>query len=374
MKKIYFSLFLLLAGCGSNNLNVFKQPSISTQKMDAQNAWDELDGKPVTLKKVKPSTSSISSVNKITPQATKVAKSILEVSDNIPDWFYSPPKSDTYFYGAGEGIDVKQAQAAALDSIAREIQTTISSNLNISQGYSSSNGNSSFYKSVRNDIHTQVKKINFTNIEIMKTVKVGNNIYLLVRINKLKLFNSLKTQFEILDSKIDNEIKVSKNYSLLDQLITLNKLEPKISEALSKATILNTLNPNFDIKPYINKYNSYLNQKTKLLHQLTFSVSSNDIFSQKLIEVLNQKGYKIASNSNIQIKVLKQIRNSTPMGMAVARITINIQVIAKNKILSSTSLEVKGISNTPSQAIAKAANNFKAKLLKANINKLLGFE
>ena len=380
MKKIYLSLPLfLLIGCGSANLNVsnlnpFSQPSISTQKMDAQNAWDELDGKPVTLKKAKSSTSSNSSVNKITPQATEVAKSMLEVSDSTPDWFYSPPKSDKYFYGAGEGMDIKQAQAAALDMIAREIQTTISSSLNISQGYSNSNGNSTFYKSVSNNIHTQVKKINFTNIDIMKTLKVGNNIYVLVRINKLKLFNSLKTQFEMLDSKIDNEIQVSKKYSLLDQLITLNKLEPKISQALSQATILNTLNPNFDVKKYAQKYTNYLNQKTEILHKLTFGVKANGLFANKLIEVLNENGYKVTKNSNIKIDILKHIRNSKTMGMAISRVTVTIQVIAKNKVLNSTSIETKGISNTYEQALAKATINFKQKIEKIGINKLLGFE
>jgi len=372
MKKISLTLPLfLLLGCGSANLNPF-QPSISTQKMDAQNAWDELDGKSVTLPKSSKTTQT--PMQEITPKATQIAKSMLETSDTIPDWFYSPPQSDKYFYGAGEGMDVKQAEAQALDFIAREIQTTISSSLNINQGYSNNNGDSNFYKSVRNNIHTEVKKIQFTNIEIMKTLKVNNKIYILVRIDKQKLFNTLKTQFLMLDSKIDNEIKVSKNYSLLDQLITLNKVEAQISKALSQATILNTLNSNFDIQQYSNKYTNYLNQKIEILHKLTFGVNSNDLFSQKLIEVLNESGYKVSNNANIKIKLSKQIRNSTTMGMAVSRITVNIQVMAKNKVLNSTSLEVKGISNNHSQAVAKAANNFKEKLEKEGINKLLGFE
>jgi len=374
MKKIYIILpTLFLIGCGVQTPTKTaypKQHSIAQQQINAQNAWDELDGKTVTInKKIQnTTTNSIKTYNK----TKQTIKSSLEKADSIPDWFYAPPKSNKYFYGAGEGDTTKQAQSSALDLIAREIQTTISSDLSISQGYTGSNTN--VYQSVQNNINTEVQKIKFSNIEIMKTVKVGNKIYTLVRVDKQQLFNSLKNEFETLDKKIDTQIQQSQKYSLLDQLITLNKIKPEIKKAISIASILNTLNPNFDNQKYINKYNNYLNKKIKILHQLTFSVSPNNLFSQKLIEVLNQNGYKISNHSNIKINIQKQVRNSNIMGLAVARVTVNIQVLAKNKILSSTSLEVKGISNNSKQALAKAANNFKQKLQKENINKLLGLE
>jgi len=382
MKKISLILPLfLLVGCGSSvsisNINPFKQPSINQQKMDAQNAWDELDGKVVTTPKA--NTTSTSKTNTSTnthqaPNITNVVKSMLETADSIPDWFYAPPKSDKYFYGAGEGTSVEEAKNGALNFIAGEIQTAVSSTFTKNESFSNSNGNSTFYKNVSNQIRAKVKQINFTNIEIMKTLKVDNKIYILVRINKQKLFNSLKTQFETLDSQITSEVNTAKKYSLLDQLITYNKLTPKIADAMSQLNILNTLNPNFDIKPYVQKYNNYIAQKTELLHKITFSVSPNDLFTQKLIEVLNNQNYKISKHSDIKIKLQKQVRKSTTMGMAIVRVTVNIKVNAKGKTLKSTSIEVKGISNTHSQALAKAAIDFKQKLQKLGINKLLGFE
>jgi uncharacterized alkaline shock family protein YloU len=107
---------------------------------------------------------------------------------------------------------------------------------------------------------------------------------------------------------------------------------------------------------------------------LTFSVDSKGLFGQKLVEVLNEKGYKISPNSNIKIKIKKQVRNSVTYGMQIARVTVNIQVVANNKVLNSNSIEVKGVSNTQQQALAKAANNFKKKIVGKGINKLLGFE
>ena len=372
MKKIFLSFpIILFIGCATNNTTHINQPSIAMQKIEAQKAWDELDGKtPQYQKNYNINTKE----NNLLKPPKETIKSSLKITNSIPEWFYAPPQSNKYFYGSGEGSTLKQAEISALDFIAREIQTTISSNLNITQGTNNNNGNSDFYKMVQQNINTQVKKINFTNIEIIKTIKVNNSIYTLVRINKQTLFNSLKTQFELLDSKIDNEIKISKNYSLLDQLITLNKIQSQISKAISQATILNSLNPDFNIQKYTEKYNNYLNQKTKILHKLTFNINSNDLFTQKLIEVLNQNGYKISNNSNIKIKLKKQIRNSDLMGLAISKVTINIQVIAKNKILHSTSLEVKGISNNYSQALANAANNFKQQLQEKGINKVLGFE
>jgi len=373
MKRISLILPLFLfVGCGTQttSLNPFSQPSIGTQKMDASNAWDELDGKVVSTPKT---TNSSSSIQK-SPNITKEVKSMLETADSIPDWFYSPPKSDKYFYGAGEGRNIEEAKGGALNFIAGEIQTAVSSSFRKNEGYSNNNGKKDFYKSVRSKLKTEVKKINFTNIEIMKTLKVNNKIYLLVRIDKQKLFKTLKTKFETLDNKIDNEVQISKKYSKLDQLITLNKVSNEIAQALSQANVLSILNPNFDVKQYSNKYNNYLNQKTALLHEITFSVSPNDLFGQKLIEILNQKDYKISSNSDIKIKLQKQVRNSVTYGMKVARITVNIKVTSKGKTLKSTSVEVKGLSNTTEQAIAKASISFKNKLQKMGINKLLGFE
>jgi len=117
-----------------------------------------------------------------------------------------------------------------------------------------------------------------------------------------------------------------------------------------------------------------LAQKIDILHKISFSVSGDKLFSQKLIEVLNQEGYKISNDSDIKIKLKKQVRISKPYGMNVARVTLSIIVTAKNSILHSTSIECKGISDTSSQAITKASINFSQKLQKLSINKLLGFE
>jgi hypothetical protein len=377
MKKqiITFSTLLVLMGCSGDISNIsthFTQASIATQKSDAKNAWDELDGKTVSIKQPKSSVNSIHRAEKI--DVSNIAKSMLETSDKIPDWFYSPPQSQEYFYGAGEGRDANEAKNAALNYIASEIQTTISSQFSKTEVYSKSNFSNSFYETARKNIKANVSKISFSNIQIVKTVKVDNEIYILLRVNKKELFRNLKTKFEMLDAKIDSEIKTSQKYSLLDQLITLNKLTPKIADALNEATILSFLNPNFDVKPYVKKYNQYIEKKDEIYHKLSFKVLNNNIFANKLIEVMNENNYKIGNNSNVKIKVIPNIRYSTPYGMSVVRATIQIKVIAKNKILKSTSIEVKGISNTKSQAISKAAIDFKNKVEEKGINKLLGFE
>jgi len=370
-KKLIFLLPFLFFGC-SNNFVMLKQPSIATQKTDAQNAWDELDGKKVRFNN-QTNTNSTNSTQS-TQNLSKVAVSMLQTSDTIPDWFYAPPKSDKYFYGAGEGNNVEESKISALNFIAGEINTAVSSSFVKSEGYSQNNLNTDFYKNVKTKTKSEVRKINFTNIEIMQTVKVNNKIYLLVRVDKHKLFTNLKMKFDLLHTKIVNQIKASKKYSLLEQLITLNKTEKDIKKALSLANILFTLNPSFDIKKYTNQYNSYLTQKIDILHKISFSVSGDKLFSQKLMEILNQEGYKISNNSDIKIKLKKQVRISKPYGMNVARVTVNIQVTAKNSILHSASIECKGISNTSSQAITKASIDFLQKLQKLSINKLLGFE
>jgi len=356
---------IFLVGCSTSPQKpiIPKQHSIAYQQAQAKNAWDELEGKEV----VTPSNSSFIKT-KIPP---KTIKSTLKKSNSIPDWFYAPPKSDKYFYGAGEGDTPQQAKISALNYIAGEIQTSISSSMSINQGYAGED----VYKDISQKIDTEIKQINFTNIEIMQTLKVKNKIYLLVRVDKQKLFNTLKKEFEVLDLKVDSEIKESEKYSPLSQLIEYNKISKQIKELLSKLNILVALNPNFDIKPYVQKYNKYIAKKNTLLHKITFSVyPTNDIFAQRLIEVLNDNNYKISKNSNIHIKVSNAITKNIVYGLVVVKVNTNIKVLYKNKTLKSFTINSKGISNQYNQALIKASINFKQKLQKIGINKLLGFE
>ena len=371
MKKYIFAslALLMMSGCSTDvkSLNPFSQPSIQQQKIDAQNAWDELEGKKVSIPK---SSNSMSIAKKV--DISNVVS--FETSDSIPNWFYSPPKSQNYFYGAGEGRNPDEAKNSALNYIASEIQTEISSEFSKTSEYSRSGSSISFYETAKQNINAEVSKISFSNIEILKTIKVNNEIYILLRVSKKELFRNLKTKFEILDSRIDSEIKTSENYSLLEQLITLNKLTPKIASALNQVMILAILNQNFNIQKYVKKYNYYIAKKSDIYHKLSFEITSNNQFAKKLIEVMNENNYKVSNNSNVKIRVIPNLRYSTPYGMSVVRGTINIEVVANGKILTSTSLEVKGISNTKEEALAKAAINFKTQLEEKGLNKLLGFE
>jgi hypothetical protein len=371
MAKIIIYIFLLLF-IGCSKVNTISNPSIQQQKTDAQNAWNELDKKKIVIQQTKDNSNSIIKHQKI--DISNITKKF-KISNKIPNWFFLPPKSQNYFYGAGEGRNLNEAKNSALNYIASEIQTTISSQYSKTVYYSKkSDFSNNFYQKAKNNIKAVVSKITFSNIEIIKIVKVNNKIYILLRVNKKELFRNLKTKFEILDAKIDAKIKTNQKYSLLEQLIILNKLTPKIKDALNEISILSTLNSKFNIKPYIKKYNTYIEKKNKIYHNLTFSISDNNLFAQKLIEVMNENNYKININSNIKIRVIPNIRYSTPYGISVIKATIQIKVIAKNEILKSTSIEVKGIANTKSQAIIKAAVNFKEKVLEKGINKVLGFE
>ena len=276
------------------------------------------------------------------------------------------PINENYFYGAGEGSDKQQSKLNALNYIATQIQTTISSNFSINE----SDINGEIYRNIQNKITAEVKNFDFVDIEIIEIVKVDNQFYTLLRVNKNKLFNHLKTKFELLDKNIDNEISLSQNYSLLEQLNILNKETKNIEKALSLASILNTLKVSFDIQKYADKYSKYLNKKDELLHKISFNVVTQDIFGNKLIEVLNNQGYKV-SNSNIKIKLSEHIDITKPYGLSVAKVLINIKVIANNKVLNSISIQTKGIGNNKKQALISASNDFKTKLLKLGVNKLI---
>lgn len=298
----------------------------------------------------------------------------LKQQTSLPNWYIQAPQNSSYLYGSGEGDSIQEAKNNALNQIASSLSVSISSNFQKDEGYSSGSNGSSFFKNVKNNVNAEVKKIDFSDVEIVHNKLISGKYYILVRINKEKLFNSTKEKFLILDNKIKEQLNLNSN-NPYEILRNINKAIPSINQALAKANVLYALNSNFNLKAYSKKYSSYLTKKEQLLNKITISVSNpNNQFSQKLIELLNEKNYKIKTNSVVDIKISTKPRFTETYGMKIARVSVNLKVIANNKIVYSANMEVKGISNANSQALAKASNAFKQKLSEIGIEKILGIE
>ncbi len=363
-RKIFLLLPFLFIGCGSNLSMNFHQDSIATQKAMANRAWDELDGKEIT---------STSMEKPLTSSDKREIKSSMKVSDEVPNWFYSIPQSSNYFYGAGSGETFEDAKNSALNQIASTISVTISSSFSKYESYTEDSQTKDFYKSLTNKINSEVKKINFTNVEIVDSVKVGDTIYLLVRVNKSILFKNIKREFDLINSKIEEQLESVKNSSNIEKLIVYNRISPLIEKAIYKLNLLKAVNPSFNISSYMKKYSEIIKEKLNLLHHITFNVEGDNLFAKKLIEAMNELDYQIG-NSNVIIKIRPSIRKSKPMGMAVVRATIHIELLVNGRVLKSNSMEVKGLSDTFDEALSNAANNFKEKIKEIGINKFLGLE
>ena len=298
----------------------------------------------------------------------------LKQQTSLPNWYIQAPQNSAYLYGSGDGDSIQEAKNNALNQIASSLSVSISSNFKEDEGYSSGSNGSSFFKNVKNNVNAEVKKIDFSDVEIVHNKLISGKYYILVRINKEKLFNSTKEKFLILDNKIKEQLNLNSN-NPYEILRNINKAIPSINQALAKANVLYALNSNFNLKAYSKKYSSYLTKKEQLLNKITISVSNpNNQFSQKLIELLNEKNYKIKTNSVVDIKISTKPRFTETYGMKIARVSVNLKVIANNKIVYSANMEVKGISNANSQALAKASNAFKQKLSEIGIEKILGIE
>jgi hypothetical protein len=304
-----------------------------------------------------------------------IGKNSNEESVSIPKWYIQAPKSSQYLYGTGEGYSIDEAKNSALNQIASSLSVTISSKFQKSEGYSNNdNYNTSFFRNVKNDVKAEVKKIDFSNVEIVNNKLIDGKYYILVKVDKSELFKITNEKFLILDKQIQEQLNIKTNNEY-EQLRTINKSIPNIKEALYKANILYILNNSFDLKGYSDKYSSYLNKKENLLNNITISVlNPNNQFSNKLIELLNEKNYKVKNNGTVNVDISSKKRFSITYGMDIARVSVNIQVTANNKIVYSQNLEVKGISNTKEQALAKASNDFKKQISKIGIEKILGIE
>ena len=366
MKKFVFLglIIVMFIGCSQTTQPQPHQDSIQKQRDLANEAWQELEH--TTEKKNFKST-----INTSPQQITQTKEAPTNIASSIPSWFYNPPKDDKFLYGVGEGSTPSKAKNHALNNIASQIQTTISSEFTQSQGYIQNTQNTYSFANLK--IKAQTNKIDFTNIQTLSTIKFAGQFYTLIKINKNQFIKTTIKQTNNLYAQIKNTLIQAKNFPVLQKIKILTQLSNQISQIKTNITILNALSTDTNTQKYSQLIQQYSAQKQKLFNQLSFQITPKNSFYNALIQVLTNKGCKISPSGQIKIKLKQQINYTKPYGMYVAKDHITNIFMANKAILSSFEIDCKGIANDKQTALLSASNNFKQKLQAIKLNNLLGF-
>ena len=220
-----------------------------------------------------------------------------------PNWYIEPPlDSDSYWIGVGSAFSPSQAEKQALSSISQRINTTITSSIKQSTTSSTNfQGEEQVQKYAKQELSAKTDAITFRAYSVEQSKRVGNQNYVLVKIDKKKFFQNYLTRLNLLNKELDNFSIYLAKQAIVIQLKGLQKIKLKVKEAEKIAIVLNA----YDRLPKANNYFShYAELKAKeaqLRSHIKFYVKhdKDTIFVAKHFkEQVNKENFRIVTSFN----------------------------------------------------------------------------
>ncbi len=302
----------------------------------------------------------------------------LSQEESIPVWYMNAPLNNAVFiYGEGQSTNLSDAKDNALNAMASKLVVSVGSTTSSITTTSVKNTVSSYSKDVTKDVQIDVQKIKFTNASVDKSTKIADEYYILMKVNRIELFDNKKKEFDINDNRITSEYNSLSRYGKLEQIHILQNIYPSIIEAKKESIILNVINNDFDNASYMEKYDSYIDKISQLKNDSTIMVITNNkekYFADLLIDILNQNQYKVSnsSNSDLEVSLNNKVKYSIARGWNIAKVTTTISVSSNNKIISNMIINSLGRSSTSSEsALENASQNFLMQIQEKTLDKVI---
>jgi len=301
-----------------------------------------------------------------------------EKEEKIPSWYLNAPMNSTVFiYGTGTATSIENAKDNGLNDMAARLVVSVGSTTSSITKTSLDNNSSSYSKNVSKDIKVDVEKIKFTNAVTEKSEHIQDNFYVLMKVDREKLFDNKKKEFDINDKRIMTIIASLEKYAKLEKIIILQDTYPMIIQAKKEAIILNAIKNSFDQSPYIEKYDSYIDMINELKNNSSIMVKTNNqkgYFADSLTNMLNQNQYKVSMNnkSDVIISLNNKVKYSIAKSWNIAKVSTTISVISNNKIISNTIISSIGRSSTSQEsALENASQNFVDQIKEKTLDKVI---
>ena len=292
-----------------------------------------------------------------------------------PKW-YTNQQNDTAstLYAKSEAYTQEEAISSALNIIASKINISIESSF---KSVTNSSKNS-YSKNTQQNIKNSVKKIDFTNYQVVTKERLSNDkIIVLVKIDKNILSKSLQLKIEN-DIKKYNAILFYKYSNITSKIKTYKQTALEIKESESSVYLLENLDTLSSTELYLTKLNALINKIDTFNNGITFRLSSNNLgkdFEEVLSSLITQKGFSITTyNPDIDLKLFISKKDISVLDYKVSKVVVNITAKEKTSLIGQKNITVGGKSiSSFNQANQFAVKNFRNKLIKEDIlKKLLG--
>ena len=259
---------------------------------------------------------------------------------NPPKWYNNShiSKNSYILYGTGEGLSKQSAINYALNQIAAQIHTSISSEVYISKSQNEHNKKINFSKTVEQTIKQKIENFNVYNYKILKLKKVKNIYFTLVSVNKIELANIIyKKNADKLNNLKDN----FKNADYLHKFKIAQKEIQLIKKGLIPSLYISYFLGKKDALEVINSAQKYLNVLNTFSNKFNISIQNGN-YKHLLDDLLTQKGIHIANNSLIKISLRCKNKEFKYFNYYISKLKCNLEIKNKNDILFSNGIKVAG--------------------------------
>jgi hypothetical protein len=300
---------------------------------------------------------------------------------SYPSWYLNTPQNNgTSLYGVGEGRDINDAKASALNSIAASLSITVSSEFKKSESTKSFNGNENAYHSALNTIKAQVKEIEFTDYQIIQNQITSTRSFVLVEVSRAKLFQNQKEKLIRFSTELEAEQKNISRQSSLQKAFMYSKQVQKAQKLNSLALLAKTINSNFNINPFLQQIAKIKETRNDSLNNTRVYISADKeakVFIDVLKEGLNKAGIKtVSSSANASIYLKNNFQTDEIYGFKIAKANLSLSSKdAKSKTIATRSIKISGKSRYDyDKAKANASHALAKKIEQEGIYTLLGIK
>ena len=304
---------------------------------------------------------------------------------NAPKWYVNALQNDnTYLYGVGYGNSLQDSTKIALNNISEKILVTVSSSFTMNNQESVVNNNSDYESRQQQNIILQVKEIDFTNYQLIKSEQIGQGIYSLVKVKREDLINYYLAKIKKDHVKIKSNTNNLVDFSHIEQFIKINKIKNLINKNEVKLELLEILGANHNIlNQYTKYYNFLLDKQTWLKNNIALKIvspSSEQRIVNVIAKALNDIGIKVivnteqAEKSIFLLRITADSRTEYIYNSYITKIIINTKLIKSfGSQIAAGEIIIKGSSVTNKvMAFDAAIVNLQNDIAKFGIFSLVG--
>lgn len=299
-------------------------------------------------------------------------------NDVIPSWYIDQKNNNAEnLYGTAQGHTLEEATRNALADAAARLMVTISSNSTTLLEENQQGVN----EELRQKVTQNVEKISFNNFQTSRSVKMGNNFFIEVKIERAPFIRDQKERLIFVEKKINNLERNSIGTNSIQRRNSLIKIIDLSKEVELKSRILAGAGEEINLNEKLDKISYFQDQLERVSNktEFYFDTQSPTELTTIIRNGLNKEQLKIASRRNssnpnqILVKVRASSRTNEIYESFLTKIKIDFENYSAGKILASSSIEVTGSSAIGfAESKLSALASFEEKVEKDGILKIIG--